>query len=174
MENLKLYCLIEDDQQKHIVSSALVRANIWFLLPDYYENENEYPFFISLNKGVAMVTDEAPNGFSTKHFRLPKGFAVALEEARKEQEGVSAGKQGGSKVPEPKDSALDKQVGGNHYKQAAIQPVEYAHANKLGFMEGSVVKYVSRHKRKNGKEDLEKAKHFIELLIDLEYGEERD
>ena len=64
-------------------------------------------------------------------------------------------------------SALDKQVDGDHYK-TAIQPIEYIHANDIGFCEGNVIKYVSRWRRKNGLADLEKAKHYIELLIQLE------
>ena len=65
-------------------------------------------------------------------------------------------------------SALDVQVAGNHYKDLPIQPVEYIHANALGYFEGNVVKYVSRWRKKNGIADLEKAKHYIELLIELE------
>lgn len=65
-------------------------------------------------------------------------------------------------------SALDTQVAGDHYKTLAIQPVEYIHANGLPFIEGSVVKYVSRWRSKGGIKDLEKARHFIELLIELE------
>jgi Protein of unknwon function (DUF3310) len=65
-------------------------------------------------------------------------------------------------------SALDKQFGGGHYKDNAIQPVEYIHANGLGFCEGNVIKYITRWKEKNGMEDLYKAQHYIELLIELE------
>ena len=65
-------------------------------------------------------------------------------------------------------SALDVQVAGNHYKDLAIQPVEYIHANNIGYFEGNVIKYVSRWRAKNGIKDLEKAKHYIELLIELE------
>lgn len=65
-------------------------------------------------------------------------------------------------------NALDKQVAGNHYKDLPIQPVEYIHANAMGYLEGNVVKYVSRWRKKNGLADLEKAKHYIELLIELE------
>ena len=65
-------------------------------------------------------------------------------------------------------AALDVQVGGGHYKDMAIQPVEYIHANNIPFIEGCVIKYVSRWRQKNGVEDLAKAKHFLELLIDLE------
>ena len=65
-------------------------------------------------------------------------------------------------------NATDKQVGGNHYKDLPIQPIEYIHANAMGYMEGNVVKYISRWRKKNGIADLEKAKHYIELLIELE------
>lgn len=75
---------------------------------------------------------------------------------------------GGGLCPEYKKSALDKQVSGNHYKDLPIQPVEYIHANALGYFEGNVIKYVSRWRKKNGIADLEKAKHYIELLIQLE------
>lgn len=65
-------------------------------------------------------------------------------------------------------TALSKQVAGNHYKDLPIQPVEYIYANALGYFEGNVVKYISRWRNKNGIADLEKAKHYIELLIELE------
>ena len=65
-------------------------------------------------------------------------------------------------------SALDVQEGGGHYKNKAIQPVQYIHANGLGFCEGNVVKYITRWRDKNGLADLQKAKHYIDLLIELE------
>lgn len=67
-------------------------------------------------------------------------------------------------------SALDIQISGDHYKNLKIQPVEYIHANDIPFIEGSVIKYVTRWKAKGGIKDLEKAKHFIDLLIELETG----
>jgi len=70
-------------------------------------------------------------------------------------------------------TALDKQVGGTHYKLLRIQPVEYIHANKLGYMEGNVIKYITRYKTKGQLADLEKAKHYIELLIDMETKNEQ-
>jgi Protein of unknwon function (DUF3310) len=66
-------------------------------------------------------------------------------------------------------SALDTQVAGSHYKNFAIQPVEFIHKNDLGFLEGCIVKRVCRHRNKNGAEDLRKAIHELELLIELEY-----
>ena len=70
-------------------------------------------------------------------------------------------------------SALDQQVSGNHYKDLPIQPVEFIYKNNIGYLEGNVIKYICRHKAKNGLADLEKAKHYIELLIELEYGQEK-
>lgn len=64
--------------------------------------------------------------------------------------------------------ALRTQVGGDHYKGFAIQPIEFIHANKIPFLEGNVIKYVVRWKQKGGIADLEKAKHYIDLLIRLE------
>ena len=64
-------------------------------------------------------------------------------------------------------SALNKQVGGSHYRDKGIQPIIYIHANNLGFCEGNVVKYVTRWRDKNGVADLKKAIHYLELLIEL-------
>lgn len=68
-------------------------------------------------------------------------------------------------------NALDTQVGGDHYKSMAIQPVEFCMKNNLNFCVSSAIKYLCRYKSKNGKQDLEKARHFIDLLIELEYPE---
>lgn len=68
-------------------------------------------------------------------------------------------------------SALDRQPGGNHYKDRGIQPIEFIVANKLGFCEGNVVKYVTRHEEKNGKEDIEKAIHYLQFILELKYAE---
>lgn len=70
--------------------------------------------------------------------------------------------------------ALSVQVGGNHYKGLAIQPVEYCQRNKLGFCESSAIKYITRHKDKNGRQDIEKAIHFLEMLLDFEYPKPPD
>jgi len=68
--------------------------------------------------------------------------------------------------------ASDRQVGGDHYKGMAIQVSEFNHKNGLGWCEGSIVKYVCRHKLKGGRKDLEKARHYIDLLLEWRYGEE--
>jgi hypothetical protein len=69
----------------------------------------------------------------------------------------------------PESSPLNSQVGGNHYSKLAIQPAEYTTRNGLGHMAGDAIAYITRYKDKNGKQDLEKAIHSIQLLIALEY-----
>jgi hypothetical protein len=92
---------------------------------------------------VAEVVGEDPYGVPCGY--VPRGVPVS--------------------VAPPK--ALDVQEGGNHYKALAIQPVEYIHRNGLGYFEGNVVKYVTRWKIKGGTEDLRKARHYLDLLLEL-------
>ena len=66
-------------------------------------------------------------------------------------------------------SALTQQIGGDHYKELAIQPVEYIHANSIPFIEGCIIKYATRWRDKGGLQDLQKIIHFTQLLIDLEF-----
>jgi hypothetical protein len=65
--------------------------------------------------------------------------------------------------------AIIEQVGGDHYKSLRIQPAEFIQRNNLGFLEGCIIKRMCRYKSKGGMEDLQKAKHEIDLLIELEY-----
>ena len=68
-----------------------------------------------------------------------------------------------------KAPSTDRQEGGLHY-QLPIQPVEYIYKNGLGYMEGNVIKYVTRHADKGGAEDLRKAIHYLEMLLEWRYG----
>ena len=70
-------------------------------------------------------------------------------------------------------SAYKKQIGGSHYKDLRYQPSEFINGNKLLFAEGNAIKYIVRHYKKNGKEDLEKAKHYIDMIIDRDYSNEK-
>jgi hypothetical protein len=65
--------------------------------------------------------------------------------------------------------SLNKQEGGSHYRQYAIQPIEFIVANCMGFLAGNVVKYVTRYRAKNGAEDIRKAIHYLELILEFEY-----
>ena len=67
--------------------------------------------------------------------------------------------------------ALDYQVGGYHYKDCGIQPVEYIFHNNLDYLEGNVVKYITRHRKKGeGRKDVEKAIHYAQLILELYYN----
>ncbi len=68
-------------------------------------------------------------------------------------------------------TANDVQVGGTHYKGKLIQPWDYIAANNLGYFEGNIVKYVSRWKEKGGVDDLKKARHYLDKLIELNTSE---
>lgn len=67
------------------------------------------------------------------------------------------------------ESPKEREVGGDHYRKMKIQPIEFITANNLGFCVGNIIKYVVRYPHKNGKEDLLKARHYIDLLIESEY-----
>jgi hypothetical protein len=64
-------------------------------------------------------------------------------------------------------SANDTQVGGNHYKACAIEPWDYIVSNEMGYLEGNVIKYVSRWRSKGGIADLQKAQHYLAKLIEV-------
>ena len=67
--------------------------------------------------------------------------------------------------------ATERQVGGDHYKSCKIQPVDYIVENNLTFLEGNVVKYITRHRRKGeGASDIEKVIHYCELILEKDYG----
>lgn len=90
----------------------------------------------------------------------------------KRSEGVDAPPVG--QIPPrrpPNKGALSKQEGGSHYKDLMIQPVEYIMKNNLDFLQGNIVKYATRHKDKNGAEDLRKVIHYAQLALELQYGE---
>ena len=68
-------------------------------------------------------------------------------------------------------SAKDEQIGGNHYKDMPIQPIEFIVKNNIPFMEGNIIKYICRHRNKNKAEDIKKVIHYCKLILELEYNE---
>ena len=71
-------------------------------------------------------------------------------------------------------SAYKKQIGGKHYLKYKIQPSKFVVENRLLYPEGCVIKYIVRHQDKGGKQDLEKAKHMIDMIIERDYSEEKE
>lgn len=112
------------------------------------------------------------SGLAKKSFELKLRDRSGIKDRSvKEQLLESAERHELTKAQEPTaQSALQVQEGGGHYKEMAIQPVEYIHANAIPFMEASVIKYVSRHRNKNGAADIKKAIHFLQLILELDYG----
>jgi hypothetical protein len=75
-----------------------------------------------------------------------------------------------SAIKELDSQANQTQIGGDHYKAKSIQPWDFIAANQLGYFEGNIVKYVSRWKDKGGINDLKKARHYLDKLIELEHN----
>jgi len=69
-------------------------------------------------------------------------------------------------LPEDPKGALSRQIGGGHYKDMPLQPIEYILANELGFCEGNIVKYITRYKAKGGAEDVKKVIHYAQILLE--------
>lgn len=104
-----------------------------------------------------------PNNVSQRHLDDAAQLLMAIKTG---YDGATA-RISTAAAPTP-TSALAVQQGGSHYKDKAIQPVEYIHANGLGFLEGCIVKRITRWRDKGGTEDLLKIKHEVDLLIELE------
>ena len=64
------------------------------------------------------------------------------------------------------------QIGGDHYQSKSIQPIDYIRANNLDYFEGNAIKYITRHRDKNGSEDIRKAIHYLKMILNDEYKEE--
>ena len=115
------------------------------------------------NSEIAILTDEPANLVSAarcsmKVKKKPKPVKVVLP-----AQAVA--------TPEEEEAfamiANSQQVGGDHYRDKAIQPWDYIASNELGYLEGNVVKYVSRWRNKGGVEDLKKAQHYLAKLIEV-------
>jgi len=118
---------------------------------------------------VERLSLESKNGFHEVHIQEEGNSSIVIAGAT--DFAVTVNKEPVLR-PEEKKGALDIQVGGGHYKDMAIQPVEFCFRNKLNNCQSAIVKYTCRYKSKNGLEDLKKARHYIDLLIAMEYGEE--
>lgn len=100
--------------------------------------------------------------------KCPENEAMIVLAAREARQGVAYVTRGGAMIRTGPVNANATQVGGEHYKNRVIQPWDFIAANKLDFFQGSVVKYVVRFREKNGVEDLKKARHYLDKLIELE------
>lgn len=124
----------------------------------------------AISDDVVLVYDAENNHPSKDYFEsislaeLFKRLDQYEAEQRRATERLQAAAQ-----PDP----MSRQVGGNHYAKLAIQPTEYTARNGLGFLEGNVIKYVTRHADKDGVKDIDKAIHYLEMIKHYQYGGEK-
>jgi hypothetical protein len=109
----------------------------------------------------------AANGTDESAAVVAKKLKVSMPLVYKARNGYKAG---AAAVKVEKQVANKEQFGGSHYKTLAIQPWDYIIQNNLGFLEGNVIKYVTRWKDKEGVQDLKKARHFLDKLIEVNGG----
>ena len=121
---------------------------------------------------LPFIDDECYTNKSDGVFSLPKSEPCDISNWVEIREEGSLNDQY-AEIETVRQSAWQKQEGGSHYKNLKIQPMQYALENKLDYAQANVVKYVTRHKEKNGKEDLLKAIHNLELMIEFYYGDEK-
>lgn len=114
---------------------------------------NEGIFVLNELTDKVCLNDGDDHGLSTAGLNQPFTPAEEVEE------------------PRTVTSALDIQEGGNHYKKYKIQPIEFVFANNIPVLEANAQKYILRHADKNGMEDLRKARHYLELMAEMYYGE---
>lgn len=148
--------------EKYLKSQGAVVLNPAYS-PDGLPDHSSY-----MRIALAMVA-EAQCVFLLPDWEQSKGVAMELELAK--SMGIHVVKAAKRFFQESAQSALDTQVGGDHYKNCAIQPVQFIEANQLGFLEGCVVKRVARHNKPTGKgkQDIDKAIHELTLLRELRY-----
>ena len=129
------------------------------------QNPRDKSWYVTITGQVVALQQTGPLALHVEDGAVPGCVQFWAEESSQCPDDLPPGQ-----VLSP-TSALDRQVQGTHYKDHAIQPIEYIHANKLGFIEGNVVKYITRHASKGGAEDVRKVIHYCELLLQLQYGE---
>src|SRR5690554_3396558 len=163
-ENTVIHCETEEEAER-ILDMAHELGYKWWT-GENYENNTEWDIYKS-----KMCYDLLEGSYSDCYYFKNKNYSIIpstqiadLEEAKSSDW-----------TPAPEDieamkteKASETQIGGNHYSNMAIQPTEFIHKNNLSFIQGNIIKYVCRYKSKGGIEDLNKAKHYIDLLIEFE------
>ena len=152
-ENRPLQEQLKKEREAHKKEKDLAAAN-------FNELRQERDALVKLLQGLNNRTQqEVPHPFDTHTYPPLTGRSDAWirnQERIMEKDKISMSGDTGN--------AWDKQVGGDHYKQYAIQPAQFALANNLDYAQSNAIKYIVRHKDKNGVQDLDKAIHYVELL----------
>lgn len=141
---------------------------VFIKIPGYGQcvtRKKDYNIYFDNEEGLFFIDDDGVERYEPLCNEDYKYEKVSFFDSTQQSDNRTVG------VEEAVQSALNKQVSGSHYKDCAIQPIEYIHANNLNYFEGNAIKYITRHRKKNGKADLEKAIHYLELMLELEYGD---
>jgi Protein of unknwon function (DUF3310) len=120
-----------------------------------------------LHDGEDVATIAKKVKVSKSYVYAVKGRMKKAKKRKQEQAVINAEAELDAPMLVGPRSALDEQIGGDHYKEMQIQPVQFIVANGIGFLEGCIIKRVCRWRTKGGVMDLEKAKHELDLLIEL-------
>lgn len=119
-----------------------------------------------LKIGSIAVVKSIDNGFLSVSSNTTNYPWIVIEEELELATPMEIAATLTTKKVDEQDDPFKQQVGGDHYKSMTIQPVEFILANGLGFCEGNAIKYLCRYRQKGGVQDLEKAKHYVDLLIE--------
>lgn len=162
----------------------------------YFDTEGKSGLMVAIDWGLTGVRCDKSGWTIVTRINNPKGYVritnsmmgnltykIPVEDVIKDLEEVTPYEEPEIKGLEestgvnlitkaPDKTPLQTQEGGSHYKDLPIQPVEFAYKNNLPFIEGSVIEYVVGHRSKNGAQDIKKAIHFLQMLLELEYGEQ--
>ena len=136
-------------------------------------NNGGFPHLLTEGKIYKLIREET-YGYTLVHDKspiegtFPKNLFEEVQEEPKANPLDILLEAAKAAIPKTATSAMSTQVGGSHYTKMKIQPYEYCHVNRMGYVEGTALKYLSRWRDKGGLEDLEKAKHAIEWLIEYE------
>ena len=167
-ENTVIHCETEEEAER-ILGMAHVGGYKWHTGKNY-QNDTEWNIYKStmcyyLFDGSYSDCDY----FKNRNYTIIPSTQIADVGEKKTADWTTPPKDFEyKKIKEIKMKASNTQIGGSHYSDMAIQPTEFIHKNNLSFIQGNIIKYVCRYKSKGGIEDLNKAKHYIDLLIELE------
>lgn len=170
-ENAQLKKIIQERSYLHPMNMASNIRNIQALLPKHVTLLIGQETLDVQHSSLGMNTTCAVDEIQTTLFAMRIKADEAQPEVAPNTGSVASEAPPSTPIAEgdaPIPSALNIQEGGSHYKDLVIQPVEYIHKNRIGFIEGCVIKYATRWREKGGLQDLRKARHFLDLLIEME------
>lgn len=163
---------VSDDESKaasYYISDWCVKHGLHFIRSI---TATKHKFFTEFwdDRAIQVIKNEGTFVMCPDEIEIPIGVKFEQEFNKASAQIFTPADNYGEVNPVETYNPLDVQEGGDHYKKYKIQPIEFCHANNIPSLESSIIKYVVRHRDKNGLEDLNKAKHTIDILIKLEYN----